>query len=98
RAVYRYLRQAGLGYGIVTAVEALERAPDVTRALVDLFLARHKPGLSGDRDAAANKARKAIDAGLAKVAAINEDRMLRSFRAVIEAILRTNAFAPAGRE
>jgi glutamate dehydrogenase len=98
RAAYRYLRQAGLGYGIITAVEALERAPDVTRGLVDLFLARHQPGFAGDRAAAVSRAGKAIDNGLAKVAAINEDRMLRSFRAMIKAIVRTNAFSPAGSE
>jgi glutamate dehydrogenase len=98
RAAYRYLRQAGIGYGIATAVEALERAPDVTRALVDLFRARHQPRFTGDRAAAAARAQRAIDRGLAQVAAINEDRMLRSFRALIEAILRTNAFNPAGRE
>jgi glutamate dehydrogenase len=32
------------------------------------------------------------------VAAINDDRLLRSFRALVEAILRTNAFAPAAAE
>jgi glutamate dehydrogenase len=98
RAAYRYLRQAGLGYGIVTAVEALERAPAVTRAVVDLFIARHQPDFAGDRAAAAARAAAAFDSGLANVAAINEDRMLRSFRAVIEAIVRTNAFIPAGEE
>jgi glutamate dehydrogenase len=98
RAAHRWLRQAGLAFGIMTAVEALERAPEVTRALVDLFLARHDPGFSGDRASALARAASAFDRGLAQVAAINEDRMLRSFRAVIEAIVRTNAFIPAGEE
>ncbi len=43
-------------------------------------------------------AREAIREGLAGVAAINDDRLLRLYLAVIEAILRTNAFAPAANE
>ncbi len=39
-----------------------------------------------------------IDEGLGKVAAIDEDRILRLFRAVVKAMLRTNAFAPAANE
>ncbi|MFN5822145.1 MAG: glutamate dehydrogenase, partial [Novosphingobium sp.] len=38
RAWYRYLRQAGLNYGVPTAVDALHHAPRVTRGLVDLFV------------------------------------------------------------
>ncbi len=98
RATYRYLRQACVGYGIATAVEALERAPEVTRGLVDLFVARHQPRFEGDRASAESKAGAAIDRGLARVAAINDDRMLRSYRAVTDAMVRTNAFLPAGRE
>ena len=36
--------------------------------------------------------------GLTKVTAINDDRLLRLYRAVVDAILRTNAFAPAAAE
>ena len=36
RAWYRYLRQAGLNYSVPTAVDALQNAPGVTRALVAL--------------------------------------------------------------
>jgi len=39
-----------------------------------------------------------LKAGLSQVAAINDDRLLRLYHAVIEAILRTNAFAPAAEE
>ena len=98
RAWYRYLRQAGLNYSVPTAVDALQNAPDVTRALVALFVARHDPRFNGDRSKAETEAQDAIRAGLAQVKAINDDRLLRQFRAVVEACLRTNAFAPAGQE
>lgn len=98
RACYRYLRQTGLNFAIVTAVDALQRAPVVTCGILDLFLARHDPRFTGNREKAEGAAAERIQTGLAGVAAINDDRMLRQFRAVIEAILRTNVFAPAGRE
>ena len=98
RAWYRYLRQAGMNFGIPTVVDALQNAPEVTRALIALFNARHDPAFKGDRTAAEEAAQLAIQAGLAKVSAINDDRLLRQYRALVEAMLRTNAFAPAGSE
>nr|WP_246237092.1 NAD-glutamate dehydrogenase domain-containing protein [Pontixanthobacter rizhaonensis] len=98
RAFYRYLRQAGTTFTIYTVVDALYRAPDVTRALIRRFAAAHDPEFSGDRRAAIDAAEAAIKQGLAKVAAINDDRLLRLYHALIKAILRTNSFAPAAAE
>ncbi|MFO1254712.1 MAG: NAD-glutamate dehydrogenase [Sphingomonadaceae bacterium] len=98
RAWYRYLRQAGMTYGIPTVVDALQHAPQVTRGIIDLFISRHDPAFAGDRAQAADAAQEAIRAGLAQVSAINDDRLLRQYRALVEAMLRTNAFAPAGQE
>ena len=95
RAIYRYLRQTGMGFTIYTAVDALARAPRVTRAMIDLFVARHDPAFDGDREDEIRHAVAAFQAGLAQVSAINDDRLLRLYRAVIDATLRTNAFAPA---
>lgn len=97
RAWYRYLRQTGVNLSMETSVDALMNAPTVTLGLVDLFRARHQDG-GGDRLAAEEEAEAAIRDGLAKVSSINEDRLLRSFRSVLLAILRTNAFAASGRE
>ncbi len=96
RSWFRYLRQAGMAYGIPTVVEALRGAPAVTRGLIDLFIARHDPAFAGDRAKAESSASTAIHDGLAAVNAINDDRLLRQHRALVDAILRTNAFAPAG--
>jgi glutamate dehydrogenase len=93
RAWFRYLRQAGMTYGLTTVVDALRRAPDLARALVARFAAAHGP--EGGDVATADAA---IEAGLEAVAAIDDDRILRGLRAVVAATLRTNAFAPAGAE
>ncbi|MEC7623249.1 MAG: glutamate dehydrogenase, partial [Pseudomonadota bacterium] len=79
RAFYRYLRQAGMGFTIYTVVDALAAAPDVTRALIALFTARHDPEFGNGRDKAIEEARAAIKRGLAKVKAINDDRLLRLY-------------------
>jgi glutamate dehydrogenase len=98
RAWFRYLRQGGLSYSMVTVVEALRKAPTVTRAIIAYFDALHGPGKTGGREAAAAEAEAGIREGLGHVAGIDEDRILRLIHAVVAATLRTNAFAPAGRE
>ena len=98
RAIYRYLRQTGVSFTIYTVVDALVAAPQVTRAMIELFAARHDPAFKGNREEAIAAAQGAFTRGLAKVTAINDDRLLRLYRAVIDAVLRTNAFAPAAAE
>ena len=98
RAFYRYLRQIGATYTIGTVVDALGNSAAITRALIDLFRARHDPAFKGSRESVESAASDTIRSGLASVAAINDDRVLRLFRSLVEAILRTNAFAPAAAE
>src|SRR6476661_1439205 len=43
RAWFRYLRQTGSSFGLVTVVDALRRAPNATRALIGVFVAAHDP-------------------------------------------------------
>ena len=97
RSWFRYLKQAGLPYGIGTVVDALHDAPDISHALVALFIARHDPAFTGDRDAATEANLGAINTGLTNVSAIDDDRLLRMFRSLVMAMLRTNAFAPAAK-
>ena len=98
RAIYRYLRQTGSSFTIYTVVDALALAAPVTRGLIALFDARHNPKFKGNRTDAEADAEQAIRSGLAKVQAINDDRLLRNYLDVIRAVLRTNFFAPGGRE
>jgi glutamate dehydrogenase len=97
RALFRYLRQTGLSYGLATVAQTLRREAGIARSLVALFAALHDPKAENGT-AQATMARQAIDEALEKVGAIDEDRILRLLRAVIQATLRTNFFAPAGKE
>ncbi len=96
RAWFRYLRQTGFAYGLSTAVEALKKAPGVARDIIAYFRALHQPGRHDKAEA--EKINAAIETGLKQVSAIDDDRMLRRFRAVVRATLRTNAFSPAAKE
>ncbi|MES2700457.1 MAG: NAD-glutamate dehydrogenase domain-containing protein, partial [Pseudomonadota bacterium] len=98
RAFYRYLRQASISFTIYTVVDALAGAPQVTRALVTLLRQRHDPAFTGDRAEATEASAEAIRAGLAKVTAINDDRVLRLYWQTMLAVLRTNIFAAAGAQ
>jgi len=96
RAWFRYLRQTGFAYGLGTAVEALKKAPDVARGIIAYFSALHHPSRRNKEDA--ERINGDIETGLKKVKAIDDDRMLRRFRAVVRATLRTNVFSPAAEE
>jgi glutamate dehydrogenase len=97
RAWFRYLRQTGSSFGLVTVVDALRRAPNATRALIGLFVAEHDPS-GHNRDQRSADYREQLDQSLAKVRSIDDDRILRRLRSLVLAILRTNAFAPAAEE
>ncbi|MEO5972453.1 MAG: NAD-glutamate dehydrogenase domain-containing protein, partial [Sphingomicrobium sp.] len=98
RAWFRYIRQTGSSFGLLTVVDALRRAPRATAALVALFVAAHDPATARGRNASVARLREDFDDALARVRSIDDDRILRRLRALVEAILRTNAFAPAASE
>ncbi len=97
RAWFRYLRQTGSSFGLVTVVDALRRAPAATRALVSLFTAANDPSVT-KREKQVEKLKSDFDHALTKVRSIDDDRILRRLRALVDAVLRTNAFAPAAGE
>ncbi len=97
RAWFRYLRQTGSSFGLITVADALRRAPGATPALIGLFTAMHDPSVS-QREQKAAQYREELDRSLTKVRSIDDDRILRRLRALVLAILRTNAFAPAAQE
>ena len=51
RAWFRYLRQTGSSFGLVTVADALRRAPGATPALIGMFTAKHDPALEAARRA-----------------------------------------------
>ncbi|WP_152364723.1 NAD-glutamate dehydrogenase [Microlunatus speluncae] len=107
RAIGRYLRQAGAPYSQAYIARALAANVDLARTLSRLFEAKF--GLAGDDDHApgdqgkgAAKRRKAtvtelteqVTTALNDVASLDHDRIIRSYLAVIGAMIRTNAFQP----
>ena len=97
RAWFRYLRQTGSSFGLITVVDALRRAPNATRALIGLFVAAHDPA-TAKRESEVADCCEQLDRSLAKIRSIDDDRILRRLRALVEAMVRTNAFAPAAEE
>ncbi|GLR46545.1 glutamate dehydrogenase [Sphingomonas astaxanthinifaciens DSM 22298] len=93
RAWFRYLRQTGVSYGLSTVVDALKRTPAAARALIAWFAAAHDPARADRTDNVAAR-RQEFETALQGVKSIDDDRILRLIRSVIEATLRTNAFNP----
>ncbi|HEY2445892.1 MAG TPA: NAD-glutamate dehydrogenase [Rhizomicrobium sp.] len=91
RACARFLRQAGFAFSQDYMEQALARNCDIASLLVALFRALHDP--EGENRAAAAKALVArIDAALNDVPSLDDDRIVRRLRNVVECVLRTNFF------
>jgi glutamate dehydrogenase len=90
RAVLRYLRQATVAFSNSYMTETLLRHPTIAVGLVRLFKARFDPE---HVDPARTEAlTEEIGAEIDEVQSLDEDRILRSFLAVVLAMLRTNYF------
>ncbi len=88
RGVAKFLRQAAIPFSQDYMEQALNRNPDIALLLVELFAARLHPEDGGED--AAKKIAERIEAALRDVPSLDDDRILRRFRNVIENILRTN--------
>jgi glutamate dehydrogenase len=90
RAIAKYLRQAGIAFSDAYMERTLLGQPEITILLVNLFLARFDPDA---RDHERTERLTAeIEEQIDAVKSLDEDRILRSFLSVINAILRTNYF------
>jgi len=97
RAYARYLRQVGTRFSQDYIAECLATHRDITRELVDLFLARFDPdgqpgGAAGQTDLVAS-----ITDALDAVAVLDEDRILRALLQLVLATTRTSYFQAAER-
>ncbi|HET7476496.1 MAG TPA: NAD-glutamate dehydrogenase [Dermatophilaceae bacterium] len=95
RAVGRYLRQAGTTYSQTYIAQALCGNVDIARSLVNLFEVRFDPSLNADVDARKERGQKVVGmirSALDDVASLDHDRIVRSYLAVITAVIRTNAY------
>ncbi|MBV8989179.1 MAG: NAD-glutamate dehydrogenase, partial [Solirubrobacterales bacterium] len=90
RAIAKYLRQAGSAFSDRYMERTLVGNHEITTRLVKLFCARFDPD---QRDPGrAQRLVEEIEAGIDAVESLDEDRILRNFLCVIQAILRTNYF------
>ncbi|HTW34137.1 MAG TPA: NAD-glutamate dehydrogenase [Rhizomicrobium sp.] len=89
RTIAKFLRQAGIAFSQDYMEQALARNPDIAKLMVELFLARSAPEIE-DRDARVKALGERIDAALNDVPSLDDDRIIRRFRNVVEAMLRTN--------
>jgi glutamate dehydrogenase len=92
RAIAKYLRQTGAPFSQAYMRETLAGHPELARLFVELFHLRFKPPHEERRDARVHELVREIEAVLDAVASLDEDRILRSFLGVIQAMLRTNYF------
>ena len=92
RAYSRYLRQTGSSFSQEYIESCFIANVDIARLLVKLFETRCDPDFIGRRgDQTANLAQQ-IESALDDVASLDQDRILRSFLALIGATLRSNAY------
>jgi glutamate dehydrogenase len=93
RAYCRWLLQTGISFSQPYMESVLAANARTAERLARLFVTQFDPALSARRrEAQAARLRRELDADLAAVARLDEDRILRAFRAAIDATLRTNYF------
>ncbi|MGY0217676.1 NAD-glutamate dehydrogenase [Endozoicomonadaceae bacterium StTr2] len=92
RALSKYLLQLQVPFSQAYMQQVLNDNPAITRNLVTLFETRFDPALEGDREAAIEGVSNTIEALLEKVENLDNDRILRHFLSVIQAMQRTNAY------
>ena len=91
RAIGKYLRQAAIPFSLAYMQQAMVRNPDVARLLVSLFCTRTDPkGDQNTREKNIAAIERQIEAALKDVPSLDDDRIIRRFRNVIESTLRTS--------
>jgi glutamate dehydrogenase len=91
RAIAKFLRQTGIAFSQTYMEQALARNPDIAKQIVELFQARSDPDAT-DRETCSKTLAEKIDAALNDVPSLDDDRIVRRFRNVVEAMLRTNFY------
>ncbi|MBI1377058.1 MAG: NAD-glutamate dehydrogenase [Frankiales bacterium] len=92
RAYAKYLRQTGTAFSQDYLERSLVANVPIARLLVSLFETRFDPAFSGDREARTEALRVEVETALESVTSLDQDRILRSFLALVLATLRTNFF------
>ncbi|MBS0376396.1 MAG: NAD-glutamate dehydrogenase [Proteobacteria bacterium] len=96
RAYCRWLLQTGIPFSQPYMESVLASNARTAERLARLFVTAFDPALPAARRASQlARLGREIDADLAQVARLDEDRILRAFRAAIDATLRTNYYQSA---
>ncbi|WP_455478862.1 NAD-glutamate dehydrogenase [Bartonella sp. B10] len=91
----RYLQQTGIPYSQKRVAQALNTYPDITQDLYALFhLKFHQSYTQKEREKNEQIIQQRIEEKLQNVPGLDDDLILRRYRNLIEASLRTNAFTP----
>ncbi len=91
RACARYMKQLKFGFSQNFLADVLARNLSITQALVALFHTRFDPDYVAE-DGSLASLEQHLDTVLEQVETLDDDRILRRFREVISAIVRTNAY------
>ncbi|MGJ8647901.1 MAG: NAD-glutamate dehydrogenase [Marinomonas colpomeniae] len=97
RALTKYLMQLQVPFSGQYMQQTLEKNTSITRLLVQLFEQRFDPSQISKRSEKVEKTLEKIDLELDQVANLDEDRILKHYLSVLQAMLRTN-FYQAGAE
>lgn len=93
RSACKYLLQVGIPFSQSYIEATLANNPALASLVVRLFLARLDPVRDG-RDAQMAEVEGLLATALDRVTSLDEDRILRAFVGLVQAILRTNWFQP----
>ncbi len=91
RTYLRYLRQIGLHYSRELIENTLADNPKIALSIVKMFKCMFDPSIKDNEVQAAGCAVE-IDHAMEEVVSLDQDRILRSITAVVNATLRTNFF------
>ncbi len=92
RAYVRYFKQLGFAFSQSYIEDTLNKNPAIAQGLAGLFAIRFDPARADQRAERIDAQVRALDALLADVASLEEDRVLRQFLGTIQATLRTNVY------
>ncbi len=92
RALCKYLLQIDVPFSQTYMIDSLVANAPITRLLVELFEMRFKPGASAGLTHEMSTLLDEIGVQLDDIVSLDEDRILRGYRNIILATLRTNAY------
>ncbi|MBL6854146.1 MAG: NAD-glutamate dehydrogenase, partial [Alphaproteobacteria bacterium] len=92
RTVAKFLRQAGFSFSQDYVEQALARNPDLALLLVELFHALNDPKAKEHIEHDVATIHHRIDAAMNDVQSLDDDRIIRRLRNVIQNVLRTNFY------